>query len=151
MALADGTPTPLYHAAEDAQPRVRGHRRRTAAAAVAGRLPRGHDPAGRQAAAGEGRVSHRVSRAGRAVPPPQPIRGLVLGYFGSSADAGAAARPSHVVVVNLDYRHEATVSVAGPGPLSAFDATTGKWSAAAASPLELKLPPGGGKLVRAVH
>ena len=38
--------------------------------------------------------------------------------------------------------------IAAIGPLEIFDATTGRWSPANASRAELRLPAGGGKLVR---
>ncbi|MDA0659971.1 MAG: hypothetical protein O2931_03020 [Planctomycetota bacterium] len=69
---------------------------------------------------------------------------LLLGYFGNASD-----RPTHVVVVNLDYRHEITTTLSGPGPLQAFHAPTRVWSAEAdAGTIKLRLPPGGGALVR---
>jgi hypothetical protein len=83
--------------------------------------------------------------------PPQPIQGFLLGCFGPPGRTSEAAEPTHVVVVNLDYRQAATVTLIGPGPLAAFDATTGKWPTAAGERLELTLPPGGGKLLRSVR
>lgn len=72
----------------------------------------------------------------------EPMRGLILGYF------GAAEKPSHVVVVNLDYRSDVKTTLVGPGRLEAFDATTGTWSPVGGSRAELQLPGGGGKLLR---
>jgi hypothetical protein len=74
--------------------------------------------------------------------PPERVRGLVLGYFGEPN------KPTHVVVVNLDYKAEAVHTLVGPAKLEVFDATTGAWSPAGDSRVELRLPPGGGKLVR---
>lgn len=76
--------------------------------------------------------------------PPNGKRPLLLGYF------GAGEAPSHVVVVNLDYRNEAAVVIAGPGDLEQFDAAARTWSAAGGARAELKLPPGGGQLLRIV-
>ena len=53
-----------------------------------------------------------------------------------------------VAADNLDYKAEATVILTGPGRLDAFDATSGAWSATGGARLELRLPPGGGRLVR---
>ena len=77
--------------------------------------------------------------------PPERVRGFLLGYFGTDD------KPSHVMAVNLDYKAEATVVLAGPGSLQAFDAKSGAWSAASGARLELRLPPGGGKLVRVAN
>lgn len=69
---------------------------------------------------------------------------LLLGYFGESVD-----HPTHVVVVNLDYRHEVTTTLTGPGPLQEFHAPTRVWSAEDnQGTIHLHLPPGGGTLVR---
>jgi len=73
--------------------------------------------------------------------PPAP-RGLLLGFF------GATERPTHAVVVNLDYAAEVKASLAGPGELDLFDATTAQWTSARRPAVELLLPPGGGRLVR---
>ena len=69
-------------------------------------------------------------------------RGFLLGFF------GAIERPTHVVVVNLDYTAEVIASLVGPGELELFDATTAQWTSAQKAAIELILPPGGGKLVR---
>ena len=74
--------------------------------------------------------------------PPTSSRGFLLGFF------GAAERPTHVVVVNLDYTAEVSTSLVGPAELELFDATTAQWTSAKKDAIELILPPGGGKLVR---
>jgi hypothetical protein len=149
MAHADGTPTPLYHAAKvlnrefaaiagELQPL------RSLGGFHAGMIPPGGTPLADQA-------PFRLDPPVATLPfaPPKPIQGFVLGYFGKPTSAPAAAKATHVVVVNLDYKQPATITVIGPGPLAGFDATTGRWSAPAGARLELRLPPGGGKLLRA--
>jgi hypothetical protein len=69
-------------------------------------------------------------------------RGFLLGFF------GAADRPTHTVVVNLDYTAEMSTTLVGPGELELFDATTAHWTSAKKAAIKLTLPPGGGKLVR---
>jgi len=69
-------------------------------------------------------------------------RGFLLGFF------GAAERPTHVVVVNLDYTVEVSASLVGPGELELFDATTAQWTSVSKFAAELILAPGGGRLVR---
>jgi hypothetical protein len=66
-------------------------------------------------------------------------RGLLLGNFGKDQ------KPTHVVVVNLDYKTGVTAKVTGSGKLEAFDATNNKWTASSG---ELNLQPGGGQLLR---
>ncbi len=69
-------------------------------------------------------------------------RGFLLGYF------GAKAKPTHVVVVNLDYTDEVSATLTGPGKLELFDAKSVQWTPAKKAEVEMILPPGGGKLVR---
>src|SRR5262249_27667512 len=69
-------------------------------------------------------------------------RGFLLGYF------GAADKPTHVLVVNLDYQSPADVRLIGPGPLQKFSIAKAKWSHSVGSTVGLRLPPGGGHLVR---
>ena len=73
---------------------------------------------------------------------PMPASGVLLGYFGKPS------QPTHVLVVNLDYRNAVTATVIGPGPLEAFDAVQSKWGQTSAPQVTLTLPPGGGTLVR---
>jgi len=69
-------------------------------------------------------------------------RGFLLGFF------GATERPTHVVVVNLDYKTEANTSLVGLGELELFDAAAARWTSLNKAAAELILPPGGGKLAR---
>jgi len=77
-----------------------------------------------------------------AIQSPTTARGFLLGFF------GAADRPTHVVVVNLDYTADVSTKLLGPGELELFDATTTQWTSAKNAATELILLPGGGKLVR---
>ena len=71
---------------------------------------------------------------------------ILLGCFGK-----AAGRPTHVLVVNMDYRRPTTTRLIGPGPLEVFHAPTRAWAPSSAGPrARLDLPPGGGTLVRLV-
>jgi len=73
---------------------------------------------------------------------PAGPRGFLLGSF------GATEKPTHAVVVNLDYTADASASLIGPDDLELFDAATAQWASAKKASVELILPPGGGKLVR---
>ena len=74
--------------------------------------------------------------------PPAGPRGFLLGSF------GATEKPTHAVVVNLDYTAEASASLIGPDELELFDPATAQWTSSKKTVIELILPPGGGKLVR---
>ena len=136
LVSLDGTPGPLYHA-------VKSYNREFAA--IARELQPLHSLG----------VYHTSMRESGCEPPPADAlfsldslqsptlpRGFLLGFF------GAVERPTHAVVVNLDYTAEVSTSLVGPGELELFDATTAQWTSAKKAAIELILPPGGGKLVR---
>jgi len=141
LALADGTPTSIYHALKTLNREfvaIAAELQRLESLAVyhAGMTPPGAVPLPDDA-------PFRLDPPVPELPyqPPERVRGVLLGYFGE------AGRPSRVVVVNLDYKSEAVVGLTGPGDLETFDATTGTWSAVGGRRAELRLAPGGGKLV----
>ncbi len=145
IALPDGTPTPLYHTlaslnrefvamAKEVQPL------RSLGVYHAGMSPPGSEPL---AAGAAFRLDPPL--APLAYRPPERVRGILLGTFGQGQ------RPSHVVVVNLDYKAEATALLVGPGNLEVFDAAAAKWSAGGGPKVELRLAPGAGKLVRSAR
>jgi len=143
IALPDGTPTPIYHTlkslnrefaaiAKELQPL------RSQAVYHAGMAPPGTEPLPKDAPF---RFDPPV--APLAYKPPERVRGVLLGCFGKTSE------PSHVVVVNLDYKAEAVLTLIGPRNLELFDAGAGTWSPAGSPRAELRLSPGGGRLVRA--
>jgi hypothetical protein len=75
-------------------------------------------------------------------PDQTPVTGVLLGCFGKSS------RPTHVVAVNLDYTTEVSVALVGPRPLEVFEVRSGRWVLVGGKRATLRLPPGGGKLVR---
>ena len=142
IALPDGTPTPIYHAlktlnrefvaiVQQLQPLE------SLAAYHTGMIPQGAQPLPHDAPF---RLDPPLPPL--EIQPLQRIRGALLGYFGNSGQT------SHVVVVNLDYKTDSTMTLVGPGDLEIFDATSGTWEAAGGHRAELQLPGGGGKLVR---
>ncbi len=79
----------------------------------------------------------------RTVPSSASARGFLLGFF------GATEKPTHVVVVNLDYSAGVSTSLVGRGRLELFDATAARWTGTKKNGvLDLTLPPGGGALAR---
>jgi hypothetical protein len=136
IALPDGSPTPLYNA-------VKSLNREFVALVTQLR------PLRCQA------VYHTALKEPGCVPPPEGApfrlegsatvdegRGMLLACFGKRE------KTTHVLVVNLDYKAEANATLTGPGPLKVFDAARRMWSSAKGVQVELRLPPGGGKLVR---
>lgn len=76
--------------------------------------------------------------------PEPPTQKLLLGYFGESA-----GRPTHVVVVNLDYKKTTMTVLTGPGPMELFHAPTRTWPEKSENrQIKLDLAPGGGALIR---
>ncbi len=147
IALANGTPTPLYHALKSLNREF---------AAIAGELqplhslgmyhagmtPPGTVPLGKGAA-------FRLDPPVPAMPykAPERVKGILLGLFGPAGKNHEPGKPTHVLVVNLDYKTSDSRTVVGPGKLEIFDAASGRWSAAGSN-ATLHLPPGGGKLLR---
>jgi len=137
IALPDGTPTPLYHALKTLNRQF---------AANAGQLQnlesigvyhttfkeQGCEPVPENSA-------FRIeSKAGAS----DGDRGFLLGFF------GRANKPSHVVVVNLDYRSTKTAAVVGPADMERFDADAERWVPANGRRHQLALEPGGGAMFR---
>jgi len=52
------------------------------------------------------------------------------------------------MVVNLDYHAEVTLGLRGPAPLEVFDPAAATWAPVGGPRAELRLPRGGGRLVR---
>jgi hypothetical protein len=78
---------------------------------------------------------------------PERVRSALLGCFGPQ-EKNTSGAPTHVLVVNLDYKIDTVMGIRGPAPLEVFDAATGRWSPADGRHVEVRLPRGGGKLVR---
>jgi hypothetical protein len=148
IALADGTPTAIYHAlkslnrefvkiATELQPL------RSLGVFHAGMTPPGTEPLPKGAA----------FRLDPPVPPMayknlERVKGMLLGLFGLAGKGDEPSKPTHVLVVNLDYQASGVTSLVGPGKLETFDAAKGTWSSAAGDRVPLHLAPGGGKLLR---
>lgn len=142
IALPDGTPTPLYHALKSLNREF---------AAIAGELQplkslgvyhAGMAPPGSQKLPADSAFRFDPPVAAIDYRPPEHVRGFVLGCFGRDD------KPTHAVVVNLDYKAQSAVTLTGPGKLQEYDAQARTWSPAGPGKIELRLPPGGGKLIR---
>ncbi len=136
LVSLDGTPGPLYHAVKSYNREfVAGARElqplRSLGAYHTSMKEPGCEPLPADA-------SFRLDSSRPSASP----RGFLLGFF------GAGEKPTHVVVVNLDYTTGANTSLAGPSELELFNAATGQWTSAKKAAIELVLPPGGGAVVR---
>jgi hypothetical protein len=137
IALPDGTPTPAYHALSSLNREF---------AAIARELQPLRSLAVYHSAMKEAGCEALPQDCAFHFDPPASQsqgRGMLLGLFGKERTA------DHAVLVNLDYKAEVAATLVGPGNLETFDASKGTWSALNNPRVELRLPPGGGKLVRA--
>lgn len=136
FALADGTPTPLYHAAQ--------HYNREFVAIARELSPLRslavHHTSFRET--GCEPLPAEASFQARPLPGMELPRGFLIGTFGRKTQA------THALVVNVDYQKPATVVIQGPRELSLFDAPSASWTPVTAKTVTLTLPPGGGQLVR---
>jgi hypothetical protein len=142
MATADGIPTPLYYVAKDLNHEFavianQLQPLQSLGAYHLGMLPPGTLPLPYRAA-----FTLDPALPVMDYTPPEPVKGMLLGYFGK------VDSPSHVLVVNLDYKQNVTRTLVGPGRLEIFDTTTLKWSVVGTNRAELHIQPGGGVLVR---
>ncbi len=132
----DGTPGPLYHALKSYNPQFAAIARNLQPLRSLGVYHTSMREPGCQPLPSD--AAFRIDSPLSSASP----RGFLLGLF------GATERPTHAVVVNLDYTTEVKASLAGPGDLDLFDATTAQWTSVKKAEIELILVPGGGKLVR---
>jgi hypothetical protein len=148
IALADGTPTPIYHALKTLNREF---------VAIATELqPLRSVAVYRAGMEFPGTTQLPTDAAFRLDPPVppmpfvdlKPIQGMLLGLFGPAGKSGEPAKPTHVLVVNLNFRANVATTVVGPGKLDVFDATGRNWTPSNASRVALTILPGGGKLLR---
>ena len=145
MARADGTTTPQYEAArvlnrEFVAIAAQLQPLRSLGAYHVGKVYRGAEPVPSSSL-------FRLDASAMDLDP-LPADGMLLGCFGKPGAAGKIGRPTHVLVVNLDYRNPVRAAVIGPGRLEVFDAARRTWQRASGPRATLALPPGGGALVR---
>ncbi len=142
MMRPDGTTTLQYRAAQELNPQfvaiaTQVQPLRSLGAYHVGRVPLG-------AIALPQKASFTLDFSGKNLSR-MPEEGMLLGYFGKS---GKSAKPTHVLVVNLNHKAAVTTTIVGPSKLSSFDAVTGIWTPTENSRLIIALPPGGGRLLR---
>ena len=147
IAAADGTPTPLYHALKTLNREFVAIATQLQPLRSLGVYHAGMQPPGAVALPKEAAFTLQPPVAPMPYSPPEPVRGVLLGCFGPAGPT--ASKATHALVVNLDYNTDADVGVLGPAALERFDPVKQTWSAAPANHVELRLPRGGGILLRA--
>ncbi len=142
IALADGTPTPLYAALSSLNRQFAAIAKQLQPLRSLGVYHAGMSPPGAELLPADAPFRFDPPIPSMAFKPPERARGFLLGYFGTND------KPSHVVVVNLDYKAEQTVGLVGSSRLDRFDEKTGEWVKGNSERLEVRLKPGHGVLVR---
>ncbi|MBM3880039.1 MAG: hypothetical protein FJ387_10020 [Verrucomicrobia bacterium] len=148
IALADGTPTPLYHALKTLNREFIALASQLQSLKFGAAYHAGMLPPGAVALPDDSPIRLEPAVAPRDYQPPERVQGVLLGCFAPPGSPDPVSRTTHVLVVNLDYAAETTVGVRGPGEWELFDAVTGAWSAAQGMRVELALGRGSGRLVR---
>jgi len=143
MATLDGRPTELYYVAKVLNREFEAiasqlQPLQSLAAYHVGKIPWG----------AEGLPEKAAFRIVSAEQPSGSPGDFVLGFFGKAQKPNKPATPTHVVVVNLSYKEAKEVTLAGSKRLQLFDPATGKWGPAKRKTAALRLPPGGGALLR---
>ncbi len=148
VAHADGTPTPLFYTLKTLNREFVSLARELQPLTSLGVYHAGMLPQGTQPLPADARFQLDPPVRSMGYTNLQPVKGVVLGYFGPAGKGKKAKTPTHVMVVNLDYQAEATIGIRGPSKLELFDPATGVWSRAAGKRAELHLSRGGGQLLR---
>jgi hypothetical protein len=146
IARPSGAPTPLYTALATLNRQFVAVGRQLQPLRSLGVYHCGMRPPGAQPPAADLPFRVNPPLPAMSYKPPERVKGLLLGAF--AAAKGSPSTATHVLVVNLDYRSGVETALVGPGKLETFDAAQGTWASAGASRVPLRLPPGGGTLVR---
>jgi len=146
MALPDGTPTPLYYALKPLNREFVAIAKELRPLKSSGVFHTGMLPPGTAPLPQANTFTLDPPEAAMPYKTNERVQGFLLGQFGVSGKPGAA--PTHVLLVNLDYKTERTVGLKGADYLDVFDAASGRWISTENRRVDLLLPKGGGKLVR---
>lgn len=134
MALADGTPTLLYHAASRLNREFVAIATQLQPLRSLGAYHVGDVPVGAEALPDDAAV---------ALEPPAPAAGLLIGLFGRDSAA------THAVIVNLDYKEAVPATLVAPRRVRVFQCGSGRWRASGTGKkVTLELDAGSGALVR---
>jgi hypothetical protein len=148
VAHADGTVTPLYHTLKTLNREFVSIAQQLQPLRSLGVYHAGMRPQGTEPVPADGRFQLDPPVPDMSYTNLQPVKGVLLGYFGPPGKGKKAPTPTHVMVINLDYQAEVVVGIRGPSRLELFDPATGRWSRASGKRADLPLARGGGQLVR---
>jgi hypothetical protein len=147
IALADGTPTPLYDALKILNRDFVAVASELQGLQSIGVYHRGVKPPGTEPVPADAAFVLDPLPADRTPPPPSVA--VALGLFGPPGRRLTPADATHAVVVNLDYRSDATVGLSARAPFQVFAAQPpAPWTGAGEAKAELRLGKGEGRLVR---
>lgn len=142
----DGTPTPIYQELKALNPQFTAIAKELQPLKSLNVFQTGMLPPGTVPLPENSTFTFDPPVPAQAYQPGVRLKGFILSEFGPAKADNSGI--THVLVVNLDYKNDRTITLTGPAPLELFDATTGKWSPANSPHVELQLKGGGGKLVR---
>jgi hypothetical protein len=148
IAHADGTTTPLYQTLKTVNPAFVAIAHELQPLQSLGVYHAGMLPEGTEPVPAQGRFQLDPPVPGLTYTNLQPVKGVLLGYFGPAGKGKKTPAPTHVMVVNLDYQSVAVVGIKGPSRLELFDPVTSTWSRTDGKRADLPLERGGGRLVR---
>ena len=109
IALANGTPTPLYHALKALNREFAAIAKELQPLRSIGVFHVGMSPPGTVPLPAKLPIRFDPPIASLPYSPPERVRGYLLGCF------GAGDKITHAVVVNLDYKASSNVALAGTG------------------------------------
>jgi hypothetical protein len=147
IALADGTPTPIYDALRSFNSEFVAVAAQTQPLHLLAVYHSGHQPPGTHPVPTNGLFQLDPPFPTISYNAPEPVNGVLLSCFADASEKSA----SHVLVVNLDYAASKTVGIRGPSALATFNPASRTWTAPGPARLNLELPPGGGALLRVTH
>lgn len=163
IALADGTPTPLYSTAQNVNPEFVAVAKQFQMLKWIGTYQKGYittrtwswsdwkfiteykGPPGTTTLPSSSPFSISSVSNDMTYNEGDPLKGVLFGLF--DKDGTALADATFAFIVNLDYTLSKSYTVTGPGNLSVFDASTGVWTPTGQTWATLNLAPGGGMLV----
>jgi hypothetical protein len=148
VARADGTVTPLFYTLKTLNREFLAIAQQLQPLRSLGVYHAGMFPPGTKPVSAEGRFQLDPPVPVTSFTNLQPVKGVLLGYFGPAVKGKRPPKPTHVMVVNLDYQTEAVIGLRGPSRLEVFDPASGRWSRANGKHADLPLAPGGGRLLR---
>jgi hypothetical protein len=146
MAASDGTPTPLYQAVKPLNHDFTAIATELQPLVSLEVFHAGMQPPGTLPLPADGPFQFDPPVPAPAYQAGARVEGLLLATFGPDPKG----KPSHLMLVNLDYKTPQTCHLRTPSPVEAFEPATRHWQSHPGLLTELPLPAGGGMLLRLV-